>query len=117
MPRGFILPPLTLLPMVTFAEEMTATAGAEASGTVRAPETPKVAGYSFGASNPTSMGSGAGHGAGKMSASGTMQVPKAIEERMQERDAMHLKLVGSTTEDRGEKKQNIKNFTILQMRR
>lgn len=110
-----VLGALTLLPMVTFAEEMTVTAvaKAESSGSGKAPETPIVAGYSFGATNPSSVGSSGGHGVGKVSASGTTPVPKAIEERMQERDAMHTKLVGSSTEGKEEARQNKKERTEI----
>ncbi len=106
---ALLLGALTLLPAIAFAETMTVTgqASAETSGGIKASETPQVAGYSFGASNPTSMGTNAGHGTGRMMASGTKPLPKAIEERMQERDAMHAKLVGSSTERRGETRQNM----------
>ena len=96
---ALLLGALTLLPAVALAEAVTATAGAsaEASGTVKPPVPPTVDSYSFGASNAGSMGSGGGHGSGRMTASGTKPVPKAIEERMQERDAMHAKLSASTS--------------------
>ncbi len=99
---------LTLLPAVSFAEQISATAEAstETSGTIKVPVTTHADSYSFGASNPTSMGT-SGHGAGKITATGTRPVEKAIEERMQERDAMHAKLVGSGEERRGEMRQNM----------
>lgn len=105
----FLLGSLTLVPMFAFAEATTVKAGAslDASGALKAPDAPQVSGYSFGASNPGSMSSGGGHNTGRESASGTRPVPKAIEERMQERDVMHEKLVGSSTEHRGEMRQNI----------
>ncbi len=105
---ALLLCALTLLPAVSFAEVISATteASAETSGTIKTPVATHADSYSFGASNPTSMGTG-GHGAGKMAATGTRPVEKAIEERMQERDAMHAKLVGSGAVGRGEVRQNM----------
>lgn len=103
---ALILGALTLLPAVSFAEEIAATAGAGTSGTIKAPVTAHADSYSFGASNPTSMGP-KGLSGGRVAATGTRPLEKSIEERMQERDAMHAKLVGSTTERKGEMRQNM----------
>ena len=105
---ALILAALTLFPAVSFAEEITARADASlgASGTVKAHTEAHTDSYSLGATNPTSMGT-KGLGAGRMAATGTRPVEKDVEERMQERDAMHAKLVGSGTVRGGEVRQNM----------
>ncbi len=106
--NALLLGALALLPGVSFAEEIAATAHAStgAAGTTKAPVTARADSYSFGLSNPTSVGT-KGHSVGKMDATGTKPLVKDVEESMQERDAMHAKLAGSSTERRGEMRQNM----------